>query len=162
VSFDGFSYGAERMVVLTVPFYTIVGIGLGDLSRIDTESPPKARANCIMHEKQEDQGVKSAVSFQSGASGKDLLAERHYALCARPQVLNEKGLLPFSLDGRRRSRTLCFLYTCASAFLERDVAVQAQIGETFDQFAGARPSHFHPIDFRTLADTEDHTRVVRR
>ena len=57
------------MVVLTVPFYTLAGIGLGDLSRIGTESPPKARANCIMREKQEDQGAKSAVSFQSGASG---------------------------------------------------------------------------------------------
>ena len=84
------------------------------------------------------------------------------ALCVRTQVLNEKGLLRFSVDGRRRSRTLCFLYTRARAFLERDVAVQAQIGETLDQFAGAWPSHFHPIDFGTLADSEDHSRVVRR
>src|SRR5438128_4091287 len=115
-----------------------------------------------MHEKQDDQGAKSAVSFQSGASGGRICLPKGTTVVREDPVLNEKGLLPFSLNGRRRSRTLCFLYTRASAFLERDVAVQAQIGETLDQFAGARPSHFHPIDFRTLADTENHTRVVRR
>jgi hypothetical protein len=37
----GLHFGAERMVVLTLPSYTLAGIGLGDLSWIGTESPPK-------------------------------------------------------------------------------------------------------------------------
>ena len=43
-----------------------------------------------------------------------------------------------------------------------DVTVERQLRQSLDRAAGQRPLHFQPVDLRSLANSEDDPRIMRR